>query len=253
MPAFQRAVLISDLHLCESRPDILRAFYAFLDEVAPRYEALFVLGDFFEYWVGDDAVTAFHRDIAERLKALSARTSVFLMVGNRDFALGTGFAAQCGASLLEDPFRIRLGSHHWRLSHGDTLCTDDKAYQRYRRVIRNPMVLALLLRLPRAWRLGLAEKLRANSRQRYRQGRTQPVDVNDEAVLAELHGAHVHGLIHGHTHLADWHQYRLKDGSAAERLVLGDWHEDGWYIRFEGDDITLNRFSIADPAFAIEV
>lgn len=249
MQAFNRAVLISDLHLCDTRPDLLRAFCAFLEEVAPRYEALFILGDFFEYWVGDDAVTPFHQNIAHRLRELSDQTAIFLMVGNRDFAMGEGFATACGATLLKDTAKVQFGTGQWLLSHGDALCTDDTAYQRYRRIIRNPFVLGSLRRLPRSWRIRLAERLRQNSRNRYQQGRTDIVDVNQEAVVRLLNRENADGLIHGHTHLADWHRHQLPNGKTAERLVLGDWHKDGWYVGFDRDEKELVRFSVVDPIF----
>lgn len=248
MPSFARAVLISDLHLCTSRPDITRAFYAFLDEVAPQHDALFILGDFFEYWVGDDAATDFHRAIADRLKARSKHQSVFLMVGNRDFALGQDFARQCGATLLPDPCTVELAEQGWLLSHGDALCTEDVGYQRYRRIIRNPRVLATLRKLPLKWRLALAEKLRQNSRQRYQSGRTGMVDVTESAVVGLLDQHPDCHLIHGHTHLADWHHHRTRNGEQ-DRLVLGDWHQYGWYLTLSPQGNELHRFSIAEPDF----
>lgn len=248
MHRFARAVLISDLHLCTSRPDITRAFHVFIDEVAPRYDALFILGDFFEYWVGDDAATDFHRSIAERLKQCSTHQAVFLMVGNRDFALGEHFANLCGATLLPDPSTVELAEQSWLLSHGDALCTEDVGYQRYRRIIRHPWVLATLRRLPLKWRLTLAERLRQNSRQRYQSGRTGLVDVTDSAVVALLNQHPNSHLIHGHTHLADWHHHTTANGQQ-DRLVLGDWHHYGWYLSVQPEATELHRFAIEDPEF----
>lgn len=248
MQQFARAVLISDLHLCTSRPDITRAFHAFLDNVAPQYDALFILGDFFEYWVGDDAATDFHRSIAERLRQCATQLSVFIMVGNRDFALGEGFVQSCGATLLPDPSTAELGDKSWLLSHGDALCTEDVGYQRYRRIIRNPWVLALLRRLPLTWRLKLAERLRQNSRARYQSGRTGVVDVTESAVVALLNQHPNSHLIHGHTHLADWHHHYTENGQQ-DRLVLGDWHHYGWYLSVRPEATKLHRFAIENPEF----
>jgi UDP-2,3-diacylglucosamine hydrolase len=244
-----RAVLISDLHLSESRPDLIRAFYAFLDEVASQQEALFILGDFFEYWVGDDATTPLHDEIAQRLKQLSGATSVYLMVGNRDFALGKDYARRCNATLLRDPTPVKLSGNTWLLSHGDALCTDDVGYQRYRKIIQNPWVLNALRRLPLSWRLKLAERLRKASKARNAAGKPRYIDVNQQAVTQLLTGTDYAGLIHGHTHMADWHLLSIDAETRLERLVMGDWDKMGWYLQFEPDGKTLNRFSLSQLVF----
>jgi UDP-2,3-diacylglucosamine hydrolase len=244
-----RAVLISDLHLSESRPDLVRAFYAFIDEIATQQEALFILGDFFEYWVGDDATTPLHDEIAQRLKRLSDATAVYLMVGNRDFALGKGYARRCNATLLRDPTPVQLSGHTWLLSHGDVLCTDDVGYQRYRKIIQNPWVLSALRRLPLAWRLKLAERLRKASKARNETDKPRYVDVNQRAVEQQLSGTDYDGLIHGHTHMADWHLVDITNEATRERLVMGDWDKVGWYLQFEPDGKTLNRFTPSQLVF----
>lgn len=246
---YRRAVLISDLHLCESRPDLVRAFYAFLDDVASQHEALFILGDFFEYWVGDDASTPLHDDIARRLHRLSETTAVYLMVGNRDFALGEHYAKRCKATLLPDPTPVQFGDQTWLLSHGDRLCTDDRGYQRYRAIIQSPPVLGTLRRLPLAWRLRLAERLRKASKNRNKTEAPRYIDVNQKAVERLLNGTRHAGLIHGHTHMADWHTITANDEPVRERLVMGDWDKMGWYLRFEEDEKTLNRFSVTQLKF----
>lgn len=245
----RRAVLISDLHLSESRPDLVRAFYAFLDDVASQHQALFILGDFFEYWVGDDAATPLHNDIARRLRDLSETTAVYLMVGNRDFALGKEYTEYCNATLLPDPTPVQLGAQTWLLSHGDRFCADDRGYQRYRAVIQSPLVLGTLRRLPLAWRLRLADRLRKASKDRNRSDAPRYVDVNQKAVKRVLAGSRHAGLIHGHTHMADWHIITDDNEPDRERLVMGDWDKLGWYLRFEQDSKTLNRFSVAQLAF----
>lgn len=246
MLSFDRAILISDLHLCDTRPAINRAFFDFLKDIPPQTQALFILGDFFEYWVGDDAASEFHFTVAHRLKQLSERCAIYMMVGNRDFALGDDFAAQCGATLLSDPSTVRLAGRNWVLSHGDALCTDDIAYQRFRRVIRHPLVLGLLRRLPKSIRIRLAERLRDNSMNRHRDTANPYMDVTADAVVQLLAAQGVRGLIHGHTHMADWHEHTLPDGDIAERLVLGDWHHHGWCIRFDNERPALERFEIAE-------
>ncbi|MEX1214178.1 UDP-2,3-diacylglucosamine diphosphatase [Saccharospirillum sp.] len=245
----RRAVLISDLHLSESRPDLVRAFYAFLDEVASQQEALFILGDFFEYWVGDDASTPLHDDIADRLHRLSKTTAVYLMVGNRDFALGQHYTKRCNATLLPDPTPVQLGNSTWLLSHGDRLCIDDRGYQRYRAIIQSPLMLGILRRLRLAWRLKLAERLRKASKNRNKTETPRYIDVNQKAVRRALRGTQHAGLIHGHTHMADWHTIAADEEPTRERLVMGDWDEMGWYLQFEQNVKTLNRFSITQLKF----
>lgn len=244
MLRYDRSVIISDLHLLDSRPGITRAFYRLLEQLPGRTQALFILGDFFEYWVGDDAASEFHLEVAAALRTLSTSVDVHLMVGNRDFALGEDYARRCGATLLPDPTEVELGGRRWQLSHGDLLCTDDTAYLRYRKVIRHPLVLGTLRRLPLSWRTRLAEKLRQNSRNRYRDGDNRYVDVNDQAVREWLDQTMAGGLVHGHTHMADLHEVRLENGETKQRLVLGDWHHHGWYLSFEPGRHQLHRFAI---------
>ncbi|WP_051207363.1 UDP-2,3-diacylglucosamine diphosphatase [Saccharospirillum impatiens] len=247
----RRAVLISDLHLSEARPDLVRAFSAFLGDVASQTEALFILGDFFEYWVGDDATTPLHDDIARQLNRLSDTTAIYLMVGNRDFALGKRYAERCNATLLSDPTPVQLGTQTWLLSHGDRLCTDDRGYQRYRAVIQSPPILGTLRRLPLAWRLKLAERLRRASKDRNRAGAPRYIDVNQRAVKQRLKGTGFAGLIHGHTHMADWHAVSAEGEPTRERLVMGDWDTVAWYLSFDGDDKTLNRFNVNQLEFEL--
>lgn len=250
---YDRAIIISDLHLLESRPGITRAFFQLLEQLPGQTQALFILGDFFEYWVGDDAATPFHLDVAERLRALSQSVNVHLMVGNRDFAMGEEYTALCGATLLPDPTLVELGGMRWLLSHGDELCTDDKGYQRYRKVIRHPWILGTLRRMPLPWRIKLADYLRGNSQQRNRMNIVRYVDVTESAVQQWLADSQVDGLVHGHTHKADWHQHRLKNGITKPRLVLGDWHHHGWYLSFDVNRQQLHRFNIEDgPELSIK-
>lgn len=245
----RRVVLISDLHLCESRPDLVRAFYAFLDTIARNQEALFILGDLFEYWVGDDATNSLHDDIAEKLRNLSASTSIYIMVGNRDFALGEPYAKRCNATLLPDPTAVQFGNLTWLLSHGDALCTDDTGYQRYRSFIQSPRVLAALRCLPLSWRMKLASRLRQASKARNKTDKPHYIDVNQDAVKQALSGTQHAGLIHGHTHMADWHYLVANDQTTKERLVMGDWERMGWYVRFDQNEKTLNRFSVSQLVF----
>jgi len=158
-------LLISDLHLEEERPDITRAFLHFLATRATQAEALYILGDFFEVWIGDDAMTPFQESIAGALRALSERgVRIYLMHGNRDFMLGQTFCHKAGCKLLADPSVVQLCGEPVLLMHGDSLCTRDEGYMRLRRLLRNPLSMFVLRNLPLATRRKLARKLRNESR-----------------------------------------------------------------------------------------
>jgi UDP-2,3-diacylglucosamine hydrolase len=176
-------LLISDLHLQEERPDISRAFLDLLDGRARHAKALYILGDFFEAWIGDDAMTAFQQSICQAMRRLSdSGTAIFLMHGNRDFLIGQAFCDAAGCTLLSDPSVIELGGEQVLLMHGDTLCTRDVGYMKMRRLLRNPLSLWVLRHLPLSARYKLARKLRSESRTQTRMKSTEIVDVTPEEV-----------------------------------------------------------------------
>jgi len=220
------AWFISDLHLTPGMPHTLAAFERTLERAAQQARALFILGDFFEFWVGDEEADApFAAGVAAALRALAARgVAVYLMHGNRDFLLGARFAAAAGATLLPDPTVIRCAGQRVLLSHGDMLCTDDAGYMRFRRWTRKRWVQRLFLALPLAARLSVARRLRADSEA----GRARPErprdygDVAPQAVSALMRANDATLLVHGHTHRPARH----RDG-AGERWVLTDWDLDG--------------------------
>jgi UDP-2,3-diacylglucosamine hydrolase len=226
-------LLISDLHLEEERPDITRAFLRFLQERAMQADALYILGDFFEVWIGDDGMTPFQHQIAAALRQLSeAGTRIFLMHGNRDFLIGRAFCREAGCTLLKDPSVVALEGERVLLMHGDSLCTADEAYMRMRRILRNPLVLFILRHLPLGKRRQLARKLRNESRAQTRMKAAEITDVTQaevERVMSE-HG--VRTLIHGHTHRPCIHAMTV-NGQAAQRIVLGDWDRQGWALRID--------------------
>ncbi|MGV6474136.1 UDP-2,3-diacylglucosamine diphosphatase [Azotobacter vinelandii] len=237
-------LLISDLHLDEERPDIARAFLRFLKERASQAEALYILGDFFEAWIGDDAMTSFQRDIATALREVTERgTRVFLMHGNRDFLVGRSFCRQAGCTLLRDPSRISLNGAPVLLMHGDTLCTRDIAYMRFRRRLRNPVSVWLLRHLPLSKRRQLARKWRDASRMQVRRKATEIVDVTPEEVPRIMAAHGVLTLIHGHTHRPAVHELQV-DGRQARRIVLGDWNRQGWVLQVDGGGYHLTPFPI---------
>lgn len=233
-------LLISDLHLHEQRPDITRAFFRFLQETAVGAEALYILGDFFEVWVGDDAMTGFHHEVASALRQLTATgCKVYLMHGNRDFLLGREFCRLAGCELLRDPALLTCNGENVLLMHGDSLCTDDRDYQRMKRILRNPLSLFILRHLPLKTRQKLAGGLRAQSRSRTRMKASEITDVNPGAVLQAMRSHSVRTLIHGHTHRPAVHE--LPEG---QRIVLGDWDSHGWYLQLENGQLALESFAL---------
>ncbi|MFI8465170.1 MULTISPECIES: UDP-2,3-diacylglucosamine diphosphatase [Stutzerimonas stutzeri subgroup] len=226
-------LLISDLHLEEERPDITRAFLHFLATRACQAEALYILGDFFEVWIGDDAITPFQQSIADALRALSERgTRIYLMHGNRDFMLGKGFCRAAGCTLLGDPSVVELGGERVLLMHGDSLCTRDEGYMRLRRLLRNPLSLFILRHLPLSTRRKLARKLRNESRAQTRIKASDIIDVTPELIPRVLAEHGVRTLIHGHTHRPATHELEV-DGRPARRIVLGDWDQQGWALQVD--------------------
>ncbi len=221
-------LFISDLHLHPSRPAITALFLDFLDEAARRARALYILGDLFEYWLGDEAVglEAWRPIIAGLQRATAAGLEVYVMHGNRDFLLGEGFARATGCGLLAEPARIDLNGVPTLLMHGDVLCTDDVEYQAFRAVVRDPAWQREFLARPLAEREALARQLRELSQQSTAQKKPQIMDVTPQAVAAVMRAHGVRRLIHGHTHRPGEHLFEL-DGEPAWRLVLGDWYEQG--------------------------
>ncbi|WP_320823246.1 UDP-2,3-diacylglucosamine diphosphatase [Reinekea sp.] len=247
--SFDNALFISDIHLTENRPDVVRAFFAFLQWVPESTEALFILGDFFEYWVGDDLTTELADSVAAGLAQLAATKQVqlFFVAGNRDFALGRQYASRCQMTLLSDEARFNIAGTALVVTHGDQYCSDDVKYQRFRKVIRQPLVLATLLRLPKKRRIRLAERMRAGSRSHFK---ANPVfvDVNEQTIAAAFARLDCTLMVHGHTHRADIHRYVL-DTRSHTRLVLGDWHRVGWYAQLDATGHSLHQFAIDDPTF----
>lgn len=227
-------LFISDLHLEAERPDITRAFLHFLSTRARTAQALYILGDFFEAWIGDDGMDEFQHAIARALRELSdSGTRIYLMHGNRDFLIGQAFCREAGCTLLRDPSLIELGGEKILLMHGDSLCTLDAAYMKLRRWLRNPVSLFILRKLPLATRRKLARKLRKESRAQTRMKASEIVDVTPAEVERIMRDKGVRILIHGHTHRPAVHELQV-DGRPARRIVLGDWDSQGWAL--EADD-----------------
>ncbi len=238
-------LLISDLHLEPARPDITAAFLAFLDGRARQAEALYILGDFFEVWIGDDGMDDFQRGIAQALRRLSdAGTRIYLMHGNRDFLLGKRFCRMAGCQLLRDPARVQLGGEPVLLMHGDSLCTLDVGYMKLRRWLRNPLSLFILRHLPLATRRRLARKLRSESRNQTRMKASAIIDVTADEVPRIMARFGVRTLIHGHTHRPAVHNLEV-EGAPARRIVLGDWDRQGWALQQDAQGLHLQAFELA--------
>lgn len=220
------SLLLSDLHLPASASPLRDRFKAFLRGPARKAEAVYLLGDVFEHWIGDDIGLERYADIIADLAALTAsQVPVYLMQGNRDFLLGSHFAAASGIQLMRDPAVISIDGERWLLSHGDQFCTDDLAYQRWRQVSRQPLVQFVFLKLPRVIRQRIAGGLRSHSREAKQEKPAAIMDVNSGAVEACLRDHDVRGLIHGHTHRPAEHHHQIA-GHSYVRLVLSDWRED---------------------------
>ncbi|WP_414159815.1 UDP-2,3-diacylglucosamine diphosphatase [Pseudomonas sp. BNK-45] len=244
-------LLISDLHLIDTRPDITRAFLDLLGGRARAAEALYILGDFFEVWIGDDAMTPYQLSICQALRELSdSGTQVFLMHGNRDFMLGQAFCKAAGATLLKDPSVVDFYGEPVLLMHGDSLCTRDEAYMRMRRYLRNPLSLWILRHLPLRTRRKLARKLRNESQAQTRMKANDIVDVTPDEVPRIMREHGVGTLVHGHTHRPAIHKLQIGE-QAAKRIVLGDWDRQGWALQVDEQGFQLAAFDFVPTQLAL--
>ncbi len=234
--AGSRILVIGDLHLCPQRPDITDAFRRFVETRLNDCDALYIVGDLFEFWIGDDDLTPFTKEVTALLRHASDQTRVFFIHGNRDFAVGKGFAQRCGLTLLPEVARIDLFGTPAVILHGDSLCTDDIEYQKFRRLRCRPWFLPLTLALPLKIRRYLSDRGRAQSKQKARQVDYRPVDVTAEAVDQLMAQEGVEVMIHGHTHRPAIHkldEHRL-------RLVVGDWYSQDSVLELTPEGATLH-------------
>jgi UDP-2,3-diacylglucosamine hydrolase len=235
------SLFVSDLHLDPARPGITRLFGDFIEGEARGADALYILGDLFEAWVGDDDPSDTGAFVAEKIRALAdSGVPVSFMHGNRDFLLGDDYARRAGMKLLTDPTRIDLHGKPVLLMHGDTLCTDDVAYQQFRAQTRDPAWQAGFLSQPLAARLAFAQQARAASQARQGElrhaGTMETItDVSPAAVAAAFEEHGVDTIIHGHTHRPAVH-----DAGGRRRIVLGDWYEQGSVLRVDGSGYRLS-------------
>ena len=229
----------SDLHLDPARPEVTEQFLGLLQELEGRSGSLFLLGDLFEAWLGDDLPGALGETVAVALRKLAnTGTALYLMQGNRDVMLGESFCEAAGALLLEDPCLLDIHGAQVLLTHGDALCTDDGAYQRLRALLRDPDVRSGLLALPEKQRRALAGEARAGSRAHQSRLSYEVMDVNAEAVVRLLRESGADVLLHGHTHRPGIHQLTV-DGRERTRIVLGDWHAGSSVLHWTDDGYRL--------------
>lgn len=220
-----KTLFISDLHLDEARPHIVELFTRFLSEDARKAQALYILGDLFESWIGDDDDAPLPAKVADALSALrQSGVPIYFMHGNRDFLLGEDYAKRSGMTLLRDPTVIDIGGERVLLMHGDTMCIDDVDYQKFRKLVRDPAWQRDFLAKPLSERRAFAARARNESMKHTGSAKAEIMDVNPTAVEAAMQTHGVRRLIHGHTHRPATHRL-IVDEQSAERIVLGDWYE----------------------------
>ncbi len=235
-------LFIADLHLCSEEPAITAGFLRFLAGEARKAQALYILGDLFEAWIGDDDPEPLHRQIASAIKELvDSGVPCYFIHGNRDFLVGKGFARLSGMTLLPEEKVLELYGRKILILHGDTLCTDDLGYQAFRQKVHNPVIQWLFLALPLFIRKRIAARMRAGSKAANSSKSMAIMDVNPQAVLNALTRHQVQWMIHGHTHRPEIHSLTAR-GKPAFRCVLGAWHTHGSMIKVTREDVELIPF-----------
>ncbi|WP_086871199.1 UDP-2,3-diacylglucosamine diphosphatase [Kosakonia pseudosacchari] len=235
-------LFIADLHLQTEEPAITAGFLRFLAGTAREADALYILGDLFEAWIGDDDPNPLHQQIAHAIKALvDSGVPCYFIHGNRDFLLGQRFAQACGMKLLPQEQVLNLYGRNVLIMHGDTLCTDDTGYQAFRAKVHQPWLQTLFLTLPLFIRRRIAAKMRAGSKAANSSKPLSIMDVNQHAVVEAMEKHQVQWLIHGHTHRPAVHELTANNAPAF-RAVLGAWHSEGSMVRVSESDVELIHF-----------
>ncbi|HDZ0822667.1 TPA: UDP-2,3-diacylglucosamine diphosphatase [Klebsiella pneumoniae] len=235
-------LFIADLHLQTEEPAITAGFLRFLQGEARQADALYILGDLFEAWIGDDDPNPLHQQIASAIKAVvDAGVPCYFIHGNRDFLVGQRFARQSGIILLAEEERLDLYGREVLIMHGDTLCTDDLGYLAFRAKVHTPWIQRLFLALPLFIRSRIAARMRADSKAANSSKSMEIMDVNPQAVVDAMERHHVQWLIHGHTHRPAVHELQA-NGQPAWRVVLGAWHSEGSMVKVTPDDVELIHF-----------
>ncbi|GLS26194.1 UDP-2,3-diacylglucosamine diphosphatase [Marinibactrum halimedae] len=237
-------LFISDLHLDKNRPHVTRAFFRFLTNEASNADALYILGDFFEMWIGDDDDDEFVAQVIDALKRFTqSGIPTYFMRGNRDFLIGDEFAEKSGVHLLPDPTVVTLYDEPVLLMHGDSLCTKDEQYMAFRQQARSHAWQAEVLSKPLEERRAIAAHLRQQSKVMSSRKSEDIMDVTPEEVIKHMAHENTLKFIHGHTHRPARHDITV-EGKNAERIVLGDWEDNAWYLKVEPDEWSLIEYSI---------
>ena len=232
-------LFIADLHLSDQRPAITNLFITFLKNEARQARALYILGDLFEAWLGDDCILPHYQTVIAQLKQLTdINIPVYILHGNRDFLIGEQFCMLSGCQLLDESTVITIDGQRYLIMHGDTLCTDDVKYQQFRSMVRNPEWQKKLLEKTPAERIALAKQYREISQSETAEKASDIMDVNQAEVEKVMHSANITTLIHGHTHRPNIHKFEL-DGKDAQRIVLGDWYEKGSVLKLDNNTFDL--------------
>ncbi|MDF7675931.1 UDP-2,3-diacylglucosamine diphosphatase [Neisseriaceae bacterium ESL0693] len=244
----QTTIIISDLHLSENTPKLNQLFEHTLQQWQGKIDALYILGDFFDVWVGDDDDGSFISHIKQLLKNFSSETPIYFMHGNRDFLLGTQFANQTGITILSSPQKVMLYGHHYILTHGDELCTRDIPYQQFRAQSRQPLWQQMVLMKPLAERRLLAGQIRQMSEiKKTDQGKNDLSDASEEGIntlMAAFISQPMPALIHGHTHRPGQHQH-VMNGHIFQRYVIQDWEQNsGGYLAIDATGVHAHTLTI---------
>lgn len=238
-----KTYFIADLHLSENRPDLTELFVAFMQKKAFLCKKLYILGDLFDFWIGDDEQSPLIELVRQQIRALTDKgIECYFVHGNRDFLVGKAFAQSCGLRLLPTYQVIDLYGVPTLICHGDTLCTDDIAYQRYRKKVHQKWRQWLFLHLPLSVRMKIAQKIRAKSQQDKQQKTIQIMDVNEHFVLDCFHQFNVPTIIHGHTHRQNHHKILPH----FERIVLGDWGKTSSVLEVTPEGMRMVNYALSE-------
>ena len=236
-------LFISDLHIDADQPEIAKQFLEFLKTEAIGARALYILGDLFESWIGDDDPNPHYATIKTAIRELGQKSiPVYFMRGNRDFMIGANFATETGVTILSDPYILEMNGEPVLLSHGDAYCTDDVEYQAVRKMTRNPEWQAMMLQKSVEERLVFADQARAASLAHGGSISAEISDVNANAIEDAMRESGVRTMLHGHTHRPAVHDIEV-DGEAAKRIVLGDWYEQGSVVRWDENGPVLSTMA----------
>ncbi|MDA7748429.1 UDP-2,3-diacylglucosamine diphosphatase [Gammaproteobacteria bacterium] len=237
-------IFISDLHLDKDRPKVIRYFIDFLNNLESDIESLYILGDFVEYWVGDDDPGDGLEEVFSSIKKKSNSIPIYFMHGNRDFMISEKFCNHHGMKFLKDPTKIKLHGKKILLMHGDTLCVDDIEYQKFRTMVRSPLWQNEMLKKSLKERINLAKMLRAKSLSETGTKDEVIMDVSNDEVISQLKKHDVDMIIHGHTHRPNIHKI-ISEDREYKRIVLGDWYDKSFILRISDGEIIIDKSNLS--------